>query len=158
GAAGESEDPRIAEKIAWLETRDAALDPAGVAVLVEVFPNIMRKHYDPVWRRIRKWSVPEDDVDDVLQNTFTQLFCRVRDQGAKIGFGPMLGKITKGKVLDYVRTQHRAPETVALSSGSGLPESEPNLARAIDFRELSRRFLPSLEPTLQAVVEKVFLA
>lgn len=151
-------DAAIAEKIAWLETCGTALDAHGSTVLDEVFATVMLTHYSRVARRIQSWRVPECDAEDLLQEVFITLNNRVRSQGAKDGFRRLLAKITWGKLKNHLRDAAQAPETTPIpSSGSALPESAVDVDRALDLRELRRRFFPELSDDHQAVAEKAIL-
>lgn len=44
-------DAPIGEKIAWLDVCRTGLDAQGLAVLDDVFPALMRRHYGKVRRR-----------------------------------------------------------------------------------------------------------
>lgn len=157
-AGGESPAAQINRKIAWLETFATALDARAIAVLHEVFPTIMERRYDRAWRRLRRKGLSEHEAEDVLQEAFTVLFYRVRDRGVRGSIQVMFSKILKGKLINHLRDQSRAPETLALpSSGSSFPESAPDLERALDLRELGRRFLPELSRAHRAVVQKAIL-
>lgn len=154
----ESPAAQINRKIAWLETFATALDARAITVLHEVFPSIMEQRYDRAWRRLRRKGLSEQQAEDLLQEAFTALFYRVRDRGVRGSIQVMFSKILKGKLINHLRDQCRAPETLALpSSGSSLPDSAVDLERALDLRELSRRFLRELSPAHQAVVEKAIL-
>jgi RNA polymerase sigma-70 factor, ECF subfamily len=148
-----------AEKLAWIERHGAPLDARGVAVLREVFPAIMGSYYRRVYRHIVKWGVRPPVVEDILQDVFMELFDRVARSGVQPNLRGMIGRITKGQLLHHVRTLQRTPESVALpSSGSALPESAPDLDRAVDYRALARRLLPELSPVHRIVVVACILA
>ncbi len=148
----------IAEKMAWLETCDGALDARGVVVLNEVYPAFMRANHRRVRRRFLIGDVPEADVEDLLQECFKAHFYRVKDHGAKDGLGRLLSKIAKGKYLNYKRDQELAPKTTSMpSSGSALPESEVDVDRAVYFRALARRFLDELSWDHRQVVNLIIL-
>jgi RNA polymerase sigma factor (sigma-70 family) len=145
-------------KIAWLNTCRAALDAHGLAVLDEVFPYFMNRHYGKVRRRALRWGVPRNEAPDLAQEVFIALHGRVRDQGVKRSLLTTLHIVTRGKLLHDARARRGAPESVCLpSSGSALPESSVDLERAIDLRTLARKFVHELSEAHQAVVKKVLL-
>jgi len=145
----------VAEKIAWLETCDTALDAHGIAVLNEVFAVVMRTHLRRVRRRILRYGVPSDPADDLVQDVFATLFRRVKSHGAKDGFSRLIAKITKGKSLNFKRDAELAPKTECIpSSGSAPAESAVDVERAVDLREMVERSRDELSPNHLAVVEK----
>lgn len=148
----------IAEKIDWLETCHTALDDRAIAVFNEVFATIMRTHDRWVWRRILKWGVPENLAKELSQEVFAALIRRVKHHGVKGGFRKLIGKITKGKLLNFKRDEDLAPKTECIpSSGSAPAESAVDVDRAIDLRELAQRSRDELSPDHRAVVQKAIL-
>lgn len=147
------------EKLAEIESCHTALDARRIALFrEEVFPTFMRKHYGRVQRRIRKWDVPENQVEEVLQEAFVSLFNHVVAHGAQHGLCRNLSVILKGKLLHHARDQKHASDTEPLpSSGSTPPETPPDLERAIDYRKAARRFLLQLSDDHRAVVERCIL-
>jgi RNA polymerase sigma factor (sigma-70 family) len=123
-----------------------------------VFPRFMAAQYRKIQRRARRWSVPEQQVKDVLQEVFCGLFVQVVASGGWPSLRSNLDAVARGKLLHQARDRRRAPETVALpSSGSILPSSALDVDRAVAYRQAVQRFLPELPPGQQAVVRKVIL-
>src|SRR5262249_14399813 len=82
---------------------------------------------------------------------------RVRDHGVKRSLLTTLNIVARGKLLHDARSRRRTPPSVCLpSSGSALPESSVDLARAIDLRT-ARTFVHELSEAHRAVVEKCIL-
>ncbi len=156
-AAAARRDAQLDEKIALLDACHTALDASGLAVLDAVFAPFMRRHYDKVRRRAVRWGVPEDDASDLVQEVFFAFHGRVRDHGVKRSLLTTLHIVARGKLLHAARARRQAPPTVGLpSSGSALPESSVDLARAVDLRT-ARSFVHELSEEHQVVVEKVIL-
>jgi RNA polymerase sigma-70 factor (ECF subfamily) len=150
-------DAPIDEKIAWLDACRKGLDARGLAVLDEVFPVFMRRHYGRVRRRALRWDVLEADVPDLVQDVFFALHGRVREHGVKRNLLTTLHIVARGKLLHEARTRRRTPTSVCFpSSGSAPPASSVDLARAIDLRT-ARSFIRDLSDAHRAVVEKIIL-
>jgi len=158
GAIGApTRDAPIDEKIAWLDACRTGLDAQGLALLDEVFPLFMRRHYGKVRRRALRWDVLEADVPDLVQDVFFAFHGRVREHGVKRNLLTTLNIVARGKLLHEARARRRTPTSVCLpSSGSALPESSVDLVRAIDLRT-ARSFLHELSAAHRAVVEKIIL-
>lgn len=157
GAGAGRRDASLDEKIAWLDTCRTALDARGLAVLDEVFAPFMDKHYGEVRRRALRWDVPEHDAPDLTQDIFFAFHGRVREHGVKRTLLTTLNIVARGRLLRNARDRRHAPPSVCLpSSGSALPESSVDVARAIDLRT-ARSFVHELSEKHQAVVEKVIL-
>ncbi|APR80853.1 RNA polymerase sigma-70 factor, ECF subfamily protein [Minicystis rosea] len=158
GTGAPSTDATMAEKLAFIEQSRAALDERGIAVLRDVFPTLMRAHYDKVWKRILKWGVAAAEAEDLLQDAFLALFHHLARQGAEPDVRTILRGITKGKLLHHKRDRRSMSDVVGLpSSGSSLPETPPDVERAVDLRALAKRLLPELSEAQRAVVERVIL-
>lgn len=148
----------VEAKLAWIERTTTALDERGAAVLGEVFSPIVDAHSRRVWRRILTWGIAPEEAEDVMQDVFLELFNHIRHQGAQPGLRRILDRITKGHLLHHARDRRSEPESVALpSSGSALPESEPDVDRAVYHRALARRLLPELSEIHRAVIELCIL-
>jgi RNA polymerase sigma factor (sigma-70 family) len=150
-------DAEIDAKIAWLDTCRTALDAHGLAVLDEVFPPFMDRHYGKVRRRALRWGVPKNEARDFVQEVFFALHGRVRGHGVKKSLLTTLNIVARGMLLHDVRARRGIPTTVGLpSSASALPESSVDVERAIDLRT-ARSFVHELSQKRQAVVTKVLL-
>jgi RNA polymerase sigma-70 factor (ECF subfamily) len=146
------------EKLAWLERTQGALDARGIALVHEVFDPILRAYGKRVYWRIVRWGVPPTDAEDVLQDVCITLYSHVARYGVQGNLRALFNRIARGRLSHYSRTQERTPESVCIpSSGSALPESEPDIDRAIDYRALARRLMPELCATHRVVVQLCIL-
>jgi RNA polymerase sigma-70 factor, ECF subfamily len=147
-----------AEALTQLVLRRTKFSDGEAALLREVFPDIIAAHRDMVWSRLRRRGLEDAEAKDLLQEVFVALFVFILAHGFPDEVAACLQALTLGKLLNHVRTERRTPESVALpSSGSEKPTSQPDVERALDLRELSRRLLPELSDELQSVARAVIL-
>jgi RNA polymerase sigma-70 factor (ECF subfamily) len=158
GARSAKSERERDEKIARLEQYRTALDADGRALLLELYPTITRTYGRRTWRVIRAWGVRDTDVEDVLQEILLDAFNQIIDHGIRQSLGATIGIVARGKLLHYLRDLRAEPDTVEVPvSGSWLPESERDLARAVDLRRLTERFLPELSDDHRVVVQRITL-
>jgi RNA polymerase sigma-70 factor (ECF subfamily) len=153
-----SVDAETKASIAWVEDHDTAFDAAGIALIHEVWKPIMTLHSPQVWRRMARSQVHKDDVKDIYQEVWLTLYRRVATTGVKESLGKMVGQIAKGKVLDYARARGRGRKTESMpESGSALPESLPDIVRAVDLRTLTTMLMRELPEQYKGVTTKRIL-
>lgn len=97
--------------------RDAASDEEIIRRVqqgeAKLFGVIFERHYGRLETFVRHLGVPESDQEDVLAETFTRAFDRVRsfnpDGGTR--YASYLYAIARNLVTDRLRARGRAPET-----------------------------------------------
>lgn len=163
-ASGGSPDAACADAAyeatcAEIEACRTGLDASRRAAFRQVvFPRFMAAQLGKLRRRARRWSVPKQQVGDVLQDVFCALFVHVVANGGWPSLRTNLDTVARGKLLHLARARRRAPDTVDLPpSGAILPESALDVDGAVAYRQAMERFLPELSPSQQAVVRKVVL-
>ncbi|MFT3771267.1 MAG: sigma-70 family RNA polymerase sigma factor [Minicystis sp.] len=118
--------------------------------------DIFRRELKMVWRHLHHRGVRGEALEDLTQETFLALFVFMLDHGPPDNVGGLLRVLAEGKVRNHHRAERRTPESVALpSSGSEKPESQPDMERAIDLRELMRLARETLPPEHLVVFEKI---
>jgi len=146
------------EQLTELVLRHSRLTAEEGVLLRAVFPAIFEAHHDSVWNQIRRRGLDEPDAEDLVQTAFATLYQDILARGFPDSLGALLRSITQKQIWNHVRGKKRAPDSVALpSSGSEKPTSQPDVERALDLRELSKRLLPRLSPQHREVVDKMIV-
>jgi RNA polymerase sigma factor (sigma-70 family) len=121
------------------------------------FPEIMRLNYQAVWKQLRRRRLEKETARDLVQEVYLDLWRHLCAHGFPDRMAALLHTITEHRILNHVRNRRRAPVSVCLpSSGSALPESEPDVDRAVDLRAMAEK-LRQLKPEHQDVVDAVIL-
>ena len=156
--AGISE-AELQERVTQLLQRRSKLS-ADEAVLLRkvVFPKIVKDHSAQVSKFLRRWNLERSVKDDLYQETFLTLHNYILERGFPDKIPGMLRSIAEGKVFNYKHVKEREPfSTGSLSSTSEPRRSAPDIDRAMDIRELARRFLPQLSLEHRQVIDKVIV-
>jgi RNA polymerase sigma factor (sigma-70 family) len=147
----------LQEKVRQLLQRRSKLT-AEEAVLLRkvVFPKIVEDHSAQVSKFLRRWNLERSVKDDLYQETFLTLYNSILERGFPDSIPGMLDSIVEGKVSNYRHVKGREPFSIKVLSSSSEPRrSAPDLDRAVDIRELVRRFFPQLSLEHQEVLDKV---
>ena len=100
GFVADGQLPRVASATA--HSRVTAVD-AALPTLEEVY----RQHAGFVWRAIRRFSVPEDEAEDVLHNVFLVVDRKLPSYDGRAALRSWLWGITRGVVANHHRARKR---------------------------------------------------
>src|SRR5438876_10604856 len=83
---------------------------------IELFEIIFDRHYGRIERYVRGLGVPDTDTEDVVADTFTRAFARVRsfDRASGTRYVSYLYAIARNLCTDRIREKMRAPEATFL--------------------------------------------
>ena len=116
------------------------------------FRQIFDQHSSYVCTVIRRFGVPERDVEDVAHDTFVVVHRRLGDYDPALPLRPWLfGIAYRVAIAHRRRVSNRAPVSEHVSD---LPDSEPSVEQKLDAeagRQLVLRALEALEPERRAV-------
>lgn len=90
-----------------------------------LFSVIFERHYSRLERFVRHLGVPEGDQEDVLAETFTRAFVRVRSYNPDSGtrYVSYLYAIARNLVTDRLRERGRAPDFLLLEEAWQEPDA-----------------------------------
>ncbi|HTQ04061.1 MAG TPA: sigma-70 family RNA polymerase sigma factor [Polyangiaceae bacterium] len=138
------------------ETTDGDVDAPGEAPSAPAQPLVLRQlvaeHLDFVWRSLRRFGVPQADVDDATQ----QVFLIANDKLSRIHPGSersfLVGVATR--VASHVRrSYHRreaAEQRLSVNPHDATPDPE-QLAQRLEARALLDKVLDGMPEELRAV-------
>ena len=91
-----------------------------------LFGVIFERHYGRIERFVRQLGVPESDLEDVLSDTFTRAFDRIRSFNADGGtrYVSYLYAIARNLVTDRLRDRGRLPEVTLLEDACYEPDPD----------------------------------
>jgi len=150
-------EAELQERVTQLLLRRSKLS-ADEALLLRkvVFPKIVKEHSAQVSKFLRRWNLERSEKDDLYQETFLTLHNYILERGFPDNIPGMLHSMVEGKVSNYMHVNERVPFSIGLTSSTSEPQrSAPDIDRAVDIRELVRRFVPQLSLEHQEVINKV---
>jgi RNA polymerase sigma-70 factor (ECF subfamily) len=134
-------------------TSKLARNTAGVpATESRGFDDLYTRHFNFVWRNLRRLGVPEALVEDAAQDTFVVVHRKLSDLRPDASAKAWLFGIALRVAHDYRRTRQRKPALSLDAETQASPERSPfeQTANAQASRVL-QRFLASLDPDKRAV-------
>lgn len=154
--AGISEAERQERVTQFLQRRSKLSTDEAVLLRKVVFPTIVEAHSAQVSKFLRRWNLERSVKDDLYQETFLTLHNYILERGFPDNIPGMLHSIVEGKVSNHMLVKGRVPFSIGLPSSTSEPRrSAPDVDRAVDIRELVRRFIPQLSLEHQEVLDKV---
>ena len=124
------------------------------------FGEVYDAHCAPLQKYLQRRGLQPDDAEQLLLDSFSQLFIEIVDHGFPDVLAALLHRIAVNKLLNYLTVMKRTPESVALpSSSSEIPRSGPasEIERLLDRRANAAALLPQLKPEHRALFELVFV-
>jgi len=67
------------------------------------FQRLMTKYREPIWHHIRKMIRNEEEVDDLVQESFIKAFSSLGSYATQYAFSTWLYKIATNHTIDYLR-------------------------------------------------------
>ena len=128
---------------------------------VELFEIIFDRHYGRIERYVRGLGVPDSDMEDVVADTFTRAFARVRsfDRANGTRYLSYLYAIARNLCTDRFRERMRAPEATFIEDDEvaelpDLREEGSPLAALLKREQLDRirAALATLAPSDQEII------
>jgi RNA polymerase sigma-70 factor, ECF subfamily len=77
---------------------------------------LYRRHVDHVWRRLTRLLGPDPDREDLTQQIFFEVFCRLERFRGEARFGTFLHRVTVNKALDQMVRRRRLAQPYAPES------------------------------------------
>jgi RNA polymerase sigma-70 factor (ECF subfamily) len=127
----------------------------------ELFELIFDRHYTRIERYVRGLGLPEGDLEDLVAETFTRAFARIRSFDAASGtrYISYLYAIARNLSTDRVRERMRAPESLFLEDAqvAEIPDESEQaspLAALLKREQLDRihTALARLAPSDQEII------
>jgi RNA polymerase sigma factor (sigma-70 family) len=127
----------------------------------ELFELIFDRHYTRIERYVRGLGLPEGDLEDLVAETFTRAFARIRSFDAASGtrYISYLYAIARNLSTDRVRERMRAPESLFLEDAqvAEIPDDSEQaspLAALLKREQLDRihTALARLAPSDQEII------
>ncbi len=146
------------ERLAELVLRRTKLSESEVALLWEVFPEIVVIYQGAVWRYLKRHGVDEEGAKDAAQDVFMSLHRKIVDEGFPASMRAKLYSLAKGASSNRLRGQERDPASACLPSSSSEPPRTPrDLDRAVDLERVAPQLLSLLTDPQRDVVELVLI-
>jgi len=123
-----------------------------------LFSVIFERHYGRLERFVRYQGVPEGDLEDVLAETFSRAFARIRSFNTESGtrYVSYLYAIARNIVTDRLRERGRAPDAIHLEEAWAEPDLDSEAPVEIVMRreemERIREALARLNPSDREII------
>ncbi|MFT3767290.1 MAG: sigma-70 family RNA polymerase sigma factor [Minicystis sp.] len=145
----------LREKLARLALCTRKLTPEEVALLDEVFPEIIALHKKVVHDVLR--NLPPLDVEDLSQITFVKVHARLCAEGFIEELDHLFVRIARTLRYDHLRARRRSPMEHGLpSSGAEKPRSLGSDQRAANLLAAYHRVREALAPPYLEILHLVF--
>lgn len=89
------------------------------------FEQIMKKYREPIWHHIFKMVRNEEEVDDLVQETFIKAFSSLASYSTQFAFSTWLYKIATNHTIDFLR--RRKLRTVSIDKPIQTKDGEMEL-------------------------------
>ena len=102
----------------------------------ELYACLIRRYEAPLARYVRRISgYSDDDIADILQNTFIGAYRNLNDFDPSLKFSSWLYRIAHNETISQHRKSHARPQAISVEDGGGMFEllaSEVDVAHDID--------------------------
>lgn len=130
--------------------REALLDSElirGAAEDPEIFGSLMERYADKLARYVRRLTLSsDDDVDDILQETFVKAYLNLADYDERLLFSSWLYRIAHNQSMDHLRRTKVRPRPLDLESldWARLIADKADLAREVAGKDCALKIQEAL--------------
>lgn len=115
------------------------------------FESLYHRHVKVVYKRVH-YTVPEVDVEDVVQEVFLAVLSALPKFRGEAQFTTWLRKLTKNKVAEYYRRRTRKKETLQVDLVQAEEQSDLNQASFMEDRFCIQHALINLSEPYHEVI------
>lgn len=126
----------------------------------DAFMTLYNRYLNKVYNRVRS-RVPEEDVEDVVQDAFIAMLRSLHSFEQRSHFGTWLYTIVNRQIADFYRRRYRVSaggdtKTVGLEDAERMPDSSPQDRDMLDDQMVVQRAISALPDHYQEVIQMRF--